>query len=243
MKSYLLDLRQKDEHTASKIQREHEADLVLVEQALEQVLCAWSEFSSQKTRPNNPLESARLFLVVRSFNSLRAALPTLEQGYYQQAATLIRMVMEDQLIAEDIEVHPPTLKALLRGKGLPKLGSMANRISPEAKVAWDSDYHTLSYYTTHTNRASLQGLNSVGPDGQLTLQPGGHYDNVQVMTVLYYLLRQLVFVMATIAKVSHSAGVEWDATTASKFFPVFERIEVRWREIDEWARKQIEESD
>ena len=35
MKSYLLDLLQKDERTAAKIQREHKGDLILVEQGLE----------------------------------------------------------------------------------------------------------------------------------------------------------------------------------------------------------------
>ena len=109
MKSYLLALRQKEERIASKIHLEHGEDLLLVEEALEQILYAWNEFSSQKGKPDNRLNSARLFLVTRSFNSLRIALSALEQGYWQQAAALVRMVMEDQLIAEVIEIDPPTL--------------------------------------------------------------------------------------------------------------------------------------
>ena len=53
--------------------------------------------------------------------------------------------MEDQLVAEDAETHPPTLDALLDDKGSISsgdltYGKMAERISPEAKKAWDEKY-------------------------------------------------------------------------------------------------------
>ena len=44
-----------------------------------------------------------MFLAVRSFNSLHIARQLLEHGYYQQASALVRMAMEDQLVAEDAE--------------------------------------------------------------------------------------------------------------------------------------------
>ena len=204
---------------------------------------AWSAFSSQKPKPDNRLESARLFLITRSFNSLRRALPTLEQGYYQQAMASVRMAMEDQLIAEDIEIHPPSLETLLTGKGRLPFPEMAGRISTEARKLWGQEYSFLSEYATHPQHKSLKELNVVGPDEQLTLRPGGHYDKVEVLTVLAYMIRELVNVMATIAKVSHSAGIEWDDETAPKFSSVLEKIESRWREINEWARNQIEEID
>ena len=241
MKSYLLDLRQRDERTTSAIQEKHDADLVLVEEALELILRGWTEFSSKKRKPDNPLESARLFLVTRSFNSLRMALPTLEQGYYQQAMALTRMAMEDQLIAHDIEIHTPTLNTLLDGKGRLHLRSMAKRLSPKAKAAWDSDYSTLSRYATHPEFTSLQWLNSVGPDGLPNLIPGSSYDREKILIALYYLLGELVKVMETMAKVCCSAGIDWDASLVSGYISVMENIECRRRHISEWAREQVEE--
>ena len=56
----------------------------------------------------------------------------LEFGYYQQALTLIRMAMEDQLVAEDAEGNPPTLAALMRDEGNPsglEVAQLAKAIS------------------------------------------------------------------------------------------------------------------
>lgn len=241
MKSYLLDLRQRDERTTSTIQEKHEDDLVLAEEALELILRGWTEFASQKQRPDNPLESARLFLVTRSFNSLRMALPTLEQGYYQQAMALTRMAMEDQLITHDIEIHAPTLDTLLSGKGSLRAKFMAKRLSPKAKAAWDSDYSTLSRYATHPEFTSLQWLNSVGSDGLPNLLPGSSYDREKFLIALYYLLGELVKVMETMAKASYSAGIDWDANLVSDYTSAVEKIERRWQQISEWAREQVEE--
>ncbi len=233
MKSYLLDLRQRDERTTSVIQEKHEDDLVLIEEALELLLHGWTEFASQKQRPDNRLESARLFLVTRSFNSLRMALPILEQGYYQQAMALTRMVMEDQLIAHDIEIHTSTLNTLLDGKGNLSKPSMAKRISTEAKATWDSDYSTLSRYATHPEFTSLQWLNSNGPDGLPNLLPGSSYDREKFLVALYYLLGELVKVMETMAKVCNSAGIDWDANLVSGYISVMGNIERRRQHISE----------
>ena len=241
MKSYLLDLRQRGERTMSTIQEKHEDDLVLVEEALELILRGWTEFASQKQRPDNRLESARLFLVTRSFNSLRMALPILEQGYYQQAMALTRMAMEDQLIAHDIETHTSTLNTLLDGKGKLHFPSMARRISAKAKAAWDYDYRILSEYSVHPRDKSLQWLNSVGPDGLPNLLPGSSYDREKILIALYYLLRELQKVMETLAKVCCSAEIDRDANLVSGYASTVEKIELRWRQIDERAREQVEE--
>ena len=41
----------------------------------------------------------------------------MEHGYYPQALALVRLAMEDQLVAEDAETYPPTLDALFDDKG------------------------------------------------------------------------------------------------------------------------------
>ena len=189
MNKYVQRINQLDQATADTIRENHSVELEVFETALDQLIRGFYDFSSLKPRPDNRLESARLFLSTRSINSLRIALQSLERGYYQQAMTLVRMVYEDQLVAKDIENHPPTLKALLEGEGRIGKGQftfaeMAKRISPEAKAKWDDDYGKLSEYAAHTRLASIRGLNTIGPDGQEVLQLGSQYDKVRTMITL-----------------------------------------------------------
>ena len=135
----VIELNEND--VSSQIRMNHGRELEVVDAALDQILQGLDAFAYEKQRPDSPLEDAQMFLAVRSFNSLHIARQLLERGYYQQASVLVRMAMEDQLVAEDAETHPPTLDALLDDKGSIRrgdltFGKMAERISPEAKKAW-----------------------------------------------------------------------------------------------------------
>ena len=101
---------------ATQIRMTHGRELEVVDAALGQILQGLDAFAYVKQRPDSRLGNAQMFLAVRSFNSLHTARQLLERGYYQQASTLVRMAMEDQLVAEDAETHPPTLDALLDAK-------------------------------------------------------------------------------------------------------------------------------
>ena len=243
MNEYVQRIDQMDQATANAIRENHSIELEIVETAIDQVIRGFYDFSSLKPRPDNRLESARLFLSTRSINSLRMALQSLERGYYQQAMTLVRMVYEDQLVAKDIEHHPPTLKALLEGEG--KIGKgqftfaeMAKRISPGAKAKWDDDYGKLSEYAAHTRLASLRGLNTISLDGQEILQPGSQYDKVRTMITLYYMTQAIDDVMGTVSITTYLVGSDWD----SDAMPIYEKVKSLGTEIDEWAREYLEES-
>ena len=158
------------------------------------------------------------------FNSLWVARQTLERGYYQQALALIRMAMEDQMVARDAENYPLTLAALFEGKigrGEFALDKMAERLSPEEKVGWQREYGEASAYATHPRPESMRSLLLVEPDGQKALLPGGvGYDKGMVDAILYYLLSELMNVLATLARVASSIGSEWGVGTV----PVYEEI-------------------
>ena len=148
-----------ENEVASLIRMNHGRELEVVDAALDQILQGLDTFAYVKQRPDSRLEDAQMFLAVRSFNSLHIARQVLERGYYQQASALVRMAMEDQLVAEDAETHPPTLDALLDDKGSISsgdltYGKMASRISPEAKKAWDEKYGDLSERAAHPRRLS-----------------------------------------------------------------------------------------
>lgn len=239
MNGYLMSVDMDDDKTASIIRKRHAREFMAAETALDHILRGFSDFASSKHKPDNPLESARLFLVTRSYNSLRTALQVLERGYHQQAMALVRMAQEDQLIALDAENHPPTLAALMDGdgklgKGELALAKMAERVSCKAKQAWDNDYGDLSKYGTHPRTESMQGLVTVGAEGQLVLRPGGKYDELWIKLVLYHVLRELAQVLATLTT---TVGVDW----ATGAFTTFEEVNSLWRQIDEWSGEQLEE--
>ena len=232
-----------EEGVARAIQTNHRRELEAVDGALEQILRGYEEFRSRKRKSDDCLETARLLLVIRSFNSLRTARQTLERGYYQQAMALVRMAMEDQLVAEDAEIYPPTMVALLDGegklgKGTLALSEMASRLSPKARAAWDSDYGDASEYGAHPRHKSLQGLISWDQYEQLTVMPGSSYNKAEVNFVLYHVLRSLVYVMATTCKITHQVGSNWcDAVK-----PVFEEVMFLWQQLVERVREEPEES-
>ena len=155
----VIELNEND--VASQIRMNHGRELEVVDAALDQILQGLDAFAYVKQRPDSRLEDAQMFLAVRSFNSLHVARQLLEHGYYQQASALVRMAMEDQLVAEDAETHPPTLDVLLDDKGSISsgdltYGKMAERISPEAKKAWDEKYGDLSERAAHPRHLSLK---------------------------------------------------------------------------------------
>ena len=242
MNRYINGIEATENEVASTILENHSRELEIVYAALGQILRGFNEFADHKERPDNKLESARVFLTTRSFNSLRVAMKVLERGYTQQALTLIRTVMEDQLVADDSEDHPPTLEALFGEENKLRrdeftFGKMAERLSPKAKVAWDYNYGFVSRIAAHPRPLSIRKLISVDPHGNITLKPGSHYDRVEIDTVVFFALGELLKVMATMAKLTCSAGSNWTNDALS----VIEEVNTLYWHIDEEAKKELEE--
>ena len=243
MVRYLPSIEGADNEVASIIRAEHARELNVVHAALDEILRGLSDFGAKQGKPKTRLERARLSLTTRSFNSLYNAVLLLEHGYYQQAMSLVRMAKEDQMVARDAEHNRPTLDALLHergriGSGGLSLARMAERASSKTKKAWDADYGFLSEYGVHTRGKGLRSLVATGPGGQIVVPPGGHYDKVWVNAVLYYTLRELVQVLATVAQLTTLAGIDW----ITGAMPTLEEVDALWRRIDEWAADELRES-
>ena len=236
---YFWGIDKADADTIKVMRKRHGYEFSVVEEGLDYILQGVSAFGEYKQDADYPLEHARLSLVTRSFNSLRTALLMLEGGYYQQAMTLVRMAMEDQLVARDIENHPSTLAALLDddgklGKGELTFAKMARRVSDRTGEVWDYDYGALSQYGAHPRAGSMWGLGDIGTDGRILLRPGGKYDEVWVNFVLYYMLRELLQVFATIVKVMRAANIAWAIPMST-----LEKVDSLWRQIDDHAREEL----
>ena len=220
---------------ATQIRMSHGRELEVVDASLDQILKGLDAFAFVKQRPDSKLEGAQMFLAVRSFNSLHTARQLLERGYYQQASTLVRMAMEDQLVAEDAETHPPTLDALLDAKGSISrgdltYGKMAERISPEAKKAWGEKYGDLSERAAHPRPLSLLTL----PTVRRTVRPGANYDEVQVKGTTLYLLEQLGQVFRTVGLLTANVGSPWVEGAR----PALREMIILYREIVEWFERR-----
>ena len=231
----VIELNEND--VAIQIRVNHGHDLEVVNVALDQILQGLDAFAYVKQRPDSRLEDAQMFLAVRSFNSLHTARQLLERGYYQQASTLIRMAMEDQLVVEDAETHPPTLDALLDDKGSISsgdltYGKMAERISPEAKKVWDEKYGGLSARAAHPRRLSMLSLTTV----RRTVRPGGHYDEAQVKLTFLYLLEQLGNVLRTVGLLTVNAGSPWVEGAR----PALRDMTTLFLEIVEWFERRLQ---
>ena len=83
----------------------------------------------------------------------------------------------------------------------------------------------------------MEELVEVGSDGRIVLRPGSHYDETWVNVVLYYTLRELVQVFATVAKVTAFAGIDW-VTSA---MPTLKEVDFLWRQIDRRAGEELGE--
>ncbi len=225
---------------ASAMQKRYARELAAVDAPLERIVRGLNDFEDsphQEQGIEDPLTGTRLFLAIRSFNSLRIAARVVDSGNYQQALTLVRMAMESRLVATDGECHPPTLRALWDPeRRLPPFADMAKRLSPKAKEVWSADYGWISESAAHPRFESMRGLVTVGPDGRKLLEMSGRFDEVEPANVLYYLMRELVQLMGQVARLNLGAGTDWSTGT----IPLAEELGSLSRKLEKWASDQVD---
>lgn len=83
----------------------------------------------------------------------------------------------------------------------------------------------------------MVALIQYGPDGQKFVKPGGHYSELSVNVVLYYMLRELVQMFAAVHKLTSNVGTDWESSA----MPTLARVDYLWRQIDAKTRAQVEE--
>jgi hypothetical protein len=110
----------------------------------------------------NKIESAWLFLIIRSFHSIRCAIQLTLMGYYTQALSLLRTVTEDYFICHDCYNYPLTTSAILYNEyKIPnkKLELTYKKMAERAgKIkAYEQDYHHQSQFL-HCSSQSLAVL-------------------------------------------------------------------------------------
>ena len=132
-----------------------------------------------------------LGLAAMSYSSLRTAMLMLEMGYYQQGIALVRIAAETHLLAEDIQINPPTLRALLHGTGKISYPKMAERVSAKPdfnmKTFWHGSYSRLSEYGAHPRFASIIEMFKVGPQGEAILPVAPEYKETNANALIAFI--------------------------------------------------------
>ena len=243
MNRHLLTIDGRDDKVKAVIRSSHASEFAIVEEGLECIARAFLAWETQQDRLPSRLDTVRVSLAIRSFNSIRIALTALISGYYQQAWTLVRSVMEDQLVAQDAEIHTPTLEALLTrksklGRGDLSLNKMAERISPQAKDKWDRDYGRLSTFAAHPRYESVLGILAMDPEGQYTLQLGGHYDEREAEFFLLFLIHDTLGQLKNIMKTIVQASPSVDYELALSCLSFLKKIEGFYDQINQMAEQE-----
>ena len=241
--SYLLleGLRERDESMVVTLRNQWGESFAVLDSVLEEFLQAFRMLEQQGYSVHEgSVRDAQLRLVARSFNSIQAALLVMKRGYFQQALTLVRMVSEDQLVAEDVAVHPPTLEALLHdtaklGVGDLSYSAMAGRISEKAQGAWKEDYGNLSRQGAHPRMGSMLGVLTPSGGGT-TIGLGGRYEEFHAAWVFFELFSQIKHMFVRLAELTGEAGATWVEGAMS----TWESAEREWTRLDEWARGKLD---
>ena len=239
MNDYLKALDRNNTELARTIRETHAVDFAIVEGGLDHIIQGLNEFGEFRGKPKGDLESVRLFLATRMFTSLRMALLALELANYQQAATMVRMAMESNLVAEDSTEHEPTRRALLHGegkmgKGLLTFSEMAGRLSPSSRETWHSEYGIISEYAAHPRMMGMVAMVTWDEENRPHLGLGGRYSELDISIVMGFLIPELRSLFALAFELTRDYGAAWanNAYQARlELDPLLERIEWRMKEL------------
>ena len=137
----------------------HQEELNLMTNILNTYIDGFNLIDSFTLARDNEVEWAWLFLITRSFHSMRCAIQLMIMGYYSQAISLLRTVTEDWFICQDCTGNPKILEAILHNKytipdknhGL-TFRKMAERTGN--LLTYNNDYNHQSRFT-HCSALSL----------------------------------------------------------------------------------------
>ena len=219
---FLDRLKHQDAALGDAIRSKHTDWFETLETALDCVIQGLNDFGEFKVKPQGELESGWLFLATRTFRNLHMALNTLERGYYQQSLGLVRMAMEDMLVAKDIENYPKTLSALLfdehkLGRDELQYQAMADRISEQTGNAWRIDYGDVSKYGAHPRMKALESSVRWSEQTVPHLSLASHYDEDLVAACVVMVAGESVNVMGVAIKLLHGTRSNWLQSARSPF--------------------------
>jgi len=131
---------------------------------------------------NSDTDWVWLFLIVRSFYSIRCSIELMEKAYYAQAVSLIRMVTEAYFLCGNCENDKTIIDAVLhnmpnRPDGSTRFNYKELAINMDALVMYEKDY-TFECQFSHTSNLSLGIMTTKINSSNRELRPVPVYDEI-----------------------------------------------------------------
>ncbi len=115
-----------------------------------------NSIASFKINGKNEAEFVWLLLITKGLHSTRCAIDLMIKGYYSQAMSIIRTIIEDWFICGNAQGNADICKYLLHNEGKkPSYIELATQMN--AKKIYDKDYRFHSKFT-HSSNLSLRVL-------------------------------------------------------------------------------------
>lgn len=94
----------------------HQKELGLINDILNMYIDGFKSIKPFKYTKENVVETTWLLLLVRSFHSMRCAMPLIQTAYYGQAISLLRTITENYFVCHDCINNRKTVEAILYNK-------------------------------------------------------------------------------------------------------------------------------
>jgi len=168
----------------------HKKELDLIASILDAYIDGFKLIDPFSSTKDNEVETAWLLLITRSFHSMRCAMSLMQTGYYGQAISLIRTVLENWFICHDCANNPKAVQAILYNKyAIPNrnagltFSKMAQRTG-KLRI-YKQEYHHVSK-VTHPTALSLGMLRDPETNG---IRAAPSYDKILFLDCCELMLR------------------------------------------------------
>ena len=218
---------QQELETASKIQANYGGYLSVLDVALEKAANGLAAISPLKEETHGQLSITWFLLNAAVINSLRTSLHMLKRGYYTQAIALVRMAMETNLVARDLESYPEPLGAIREdkiGKDELSLNNMVQRLPSSEMYGWRERHGNLSELGTHLRKESIDLIAQVSG-----IKIGGYYDDEYVLGTIYDMLPEFKKLLDRTDRLTQKVNPAWRREAVS----VILDVDSLQREIEE----------
>ncbi|MBA7695380.1 hypothetical protein ES703_104006 [subsurface metagenome] len=144
MENISRDLIADETQTAKKTIANHGREIELLATMLNLYINGFSMTGSLNDQ-NTDTNWVWLFLLTRSFHSLRCSVGLMQKGYYAQAMALLRMVTENYFLCGNAKVNPTIADGILRNKpnrpdGTTRFNYKKLADDMGARVMYEKDY-------------------------------------------------------------------------------------------------------
>ena len=187
MNNITLNLNEAERKTKDITIKNHPEIFVLVQTMMNLYINGFNliENPSSKINDTNRLWLA---LITRSFHSLICSVELMKKGYYAQAVTLVRMVIEAYFLCGNCEKNKTIMDVLLHNKPHKRFNYRVLATNMGALDWYDNDY-VFACCFSHMSHITLEAMTTKSNASYLDLKLLPSYDEIALIACSKLLLR------------------------------------------------------